>query len=168
MNSPRMTLEFAPGRIALRSLMVVGAAVVLGVLFNSFSPTGIAWTGAYAADLSAEVRRAGLIEVSLEEAQRVVRSDSGFLVVDARPLADYDLGHLPGALSTPTREMAISLTTIQSAAGKGDKVLIYCSGLHCSDALHLGVALKQAGFTAVHVFPLGFEAWKEAGLEIER
>ncbi len=168
MASTDLIFRFEPRSIAKRCGLILAAALLFGVLFNTFSPMGIAWRDDYAGRPALDAKGAGLIEMTLKETRGAVKEGSGFTIFDARPVQDYDLGHLPGAISVPARDLAASLPVAKAAAGEGDPVLVYCSSMTCHDAITLGAALKEAGFTKVHLFAPGFAGWKDAGLEIQR
>ncbi len=159
---------FNPRQIALRSLLLLAAAVVFGVVFNSFSPSGIPLRDDFVARPDMDAKKAGLTEVSIEEAAQAVKPESGFVVIDARPIEEYDLGHLPGALSAPTKDLAQSRIFIKNASPKDGKILVYCRGRSCADAMTLSKALKEDGFTRVHIFFPGYEAWKAGNYPIEK
>src|SRR6185369_4825040 len=124
---------------------------------------GIAWTESQGAKAFADARQAGLTPLTLEEMRQAVKPGSGFLVMDARATSDYDRGHLPGAISAPARDLAQSMALIQAAAGKGDKVLVYCSGVGCHDALTLGLALKRAVLRRCMCFLAGSRSGRRPG-----
>jgi thiosulfate/3-mercaptopyruvate sulfurtransferase len=104
------------------------------------------------------------------------------IVVDAREPADYDAGHVAGAVSLPTsstlsrdpsrpKELA-SLVEIQRAIGgagvRADRpVVVYDAGDDYRPAARLFWILEVHGHPAAAVLDGGFAAWKSSGRPVE-
>jgi rhodanese-related sulfurtransferase len=79
------------------------------------------------------------------------------LLIDVREPADYEAGHIEGAVNIPIRTLADNLDKIPA-----DKpVIVYCaSGLRAG----MGTAtLAMLGYDNVRAFPGSWKAWSEAG-----
>lgn len=106
--------------------------------------------------------RDDLEPVSLKELRALVR-DGGITVVDVRPPAEYDAGHIPGALSVPVAELKRRLREIP----KGREVIAYCRGRYCVYSLEAVTLLRRQGYKARRAHE-GLPDWKAAGLPVER
>ena len=104
--------------------------------------------------------------VSLEQAKEIVSSGQ-VLLLDARSLADFDSGHLPGAISFPNATRSDALYEFAALLQGDQPLLVYCSGKTCDDALHLALFLQEHGFQKILLFIGGVHAWREAGLPME-
>lgn len=84
------------------------------------------------------------------------------VVLDVRPAAEYDAGHLPGAISLPVAQLRDRLDEVRSGA----EIVAYCRGPYCvyaDDAVRL---LTANGRTAYRLED-GFPEWSMAGLPVE-
>ena len=102
--------------------------------------------------------REGLEALSRDEL--VSRLDDDDLVVlDVRPPAEYEAGHIPGAWSVPIERVRGLLETLP----RDVDVVAYCRGPHCVLALDAVRTLAERG---VRARPLqdGFPEWRRAGL----
>jgi rhodanese-related sulfurtransferase len=106
-------------------------------------------------------RREQLDEISREElAARLDRGE--VIVVDVRPSAEYEAGHIAGARSIPAKRLARELATLPDNV----EVVAYCRGPYCvfaDDAVRL---LKRNGRTARRLED-GFPEWRDARLPVE-
>jgi rhodanese-related sulfurtransferase len=106
-------------------------------------------------------RREQLDEISRDElAARLDRGE--VIVVDVRPSAEYDAGHIAGARSIPAKRLARELATLPDNV----EIVAYCRGPYCvfaDDAVRL---LKRNGRTARRLED-GFPEWRDARLPIE-
>jgi len=106
-------------------------------------------------------RRDQLDEISRDElAARLDRGE--VIVVDVRPNAEYDAGHIAGARSIPAKRLARELATLPDNV----EIVAYCRGPYCvfaDDAVRL---LKRNGRTARRLED-GFPEWRDARLPIE-
>jgi len=99
-------------------------------------------------------------------------SDPGVRIIDARPVADYEKGHLPGAVSLPvvetfdpaqaknlpdTKEKLEALFG-QKGIANASRVVIYDNGKE-TPAARLFWTLEYAGHTNVAVLDGGLKAW---------
>lgn len=112
-------------------------------------------------------REKGMSTVSLEEARQIVDTFS-HIVLDARKTADFEAGHLPGAMSLPLLDFDTAFNAIAPLLTPEQPVMVYCSGKECDESLKLGEILIEAGFTNITLFAGGMIAWQEAGLEVQR
>lgn len=103
--------------------------------------------------------RTGLEQVSRVELARRLRD--GVLVWDVRPVAEYEAGHVPGAVSVPPDEVRRRLREVP----EGTDVVAYCRGPFCVYADDAVRQLRASGRRAVRLEG-GFPEWRRAGLPV--
>lgn len=141
----------------------VAAAVMMRWLDEDPLPLRYAWSEHVARTAEAK----GMRTVTLQEAREIVSAFS-HIVLDARKNADYEAGHLPGAMSLPLLDFDAQFPAISGLLMPDQPVMVYCSGYECDESLKLGEILVQSGYTNITLFAGGMSAWQEAGLEVER
>jgi len=104
--------------------------------------------------------RTGLEVVPRDELAR--RLDAGdVIILDVRPAAEFDAGHIEGARSIPIDRLAEEVRTLPKDA----EVVAYCRGPFCvfaDDAVRL---LHRSGHPARRLAD-GFPEWRAAGLPV--
>lgn len=138
------TLQAFAARHPLLSLALLG--LTLALLYNEFSGLFRGFKGLRPAELTALVNR--------DQA----------LVVDLRPAADFEKGHIPGSKNVQPSQFDPEHK--QLAAAKGLPVVTVCkSGQASADAAR---RLKKAGFERVYVLDGGIAAWQQADLPLAK
>lgn len=102
-------------------------------------------------------------EVDLDFVREAVKTKR-YTIIDARG-ADYLMPGgpmIPGAINIPAD--ADSADILKTIAAKDSGILVYCGGVLCPAGTKLANKLIQLGYTNVHEFPGGIQAWKDAGL----
>lgn len=94
-----------------------------------------------------------------ELARRMKRGD--VVVLDVRPAAEFDAGHIAGARSVPIAELDRRLKEIP----KSRQVVAYCRGRYCVYADQAVRKLRRKGFRASRMED-GFPEWREEGLPV--
>jgi len=94
-----------------------------------------------------------------ELAARLKRGE--VLVLDVRPTAEFEAGHIRGARSLPTTELRRQLRAIP----RDTEVVAYCRGPYCVYADDAVRELNRRGFRARRLID-GFPEWKRAGLPV--
>lgn len=105
--------------------------------------------------------RSSLETVSREELERRMH-DGDVVVLDVRPPAEYDAGHIAGAVSLPVEEITRRLRTLP----RDREVVAYCRGPFCVYADDAVRALRRRGYRAARLVD-GFPEWVRAGLPVE-
>jgi DNA-binding transcriptional ArsR family regulator/rhodanese-related sulfurtransferase len=103
--------------------------------------------------------RSGLEQVTRHEL--VQRLDDGVVVWDVRPAAEFEAGHVPGAVSVPPEEVERRLRDVPADA----EIVAYCRGPFCvfaDDAVRL---LREEGRRAARL-EAGFPEWRLARLPV--
>jgi rhodanese-related sulfurtransferase len=104
--------------------------------------------------------------IAPQAAQRLLAA--GGLAVDARRPEDFALGHLPGALNLPAEEFDSHFAQLQPRLPSRAPLVVYCGGAECGLSKELAGMLKDMGFSRVEVLRGGIDAWKAAGLPVEK
>jgi rhodanese-related sulfurtransferase len=140
--------------IRLRRIAVIlVAAAGLGLAWNGLSGQGVALTrNAYV--------REGDEEIAAKEARD--RLDKGALFLDARPVAFYEMSHIPGALPLPEDDFDRGFAKIEPRLRSSFDIVVYCSGFGCEASHLVARRLKERGIPAV-VLSEGWPAWTDAG-----
>lgn len=82
-------------------------------------------------------------------------------VLDLRPSAEYEAGHIPGAVSVPLDELPARLAEMPSAR----EIVAYCRGPYCVMAPH-GVDLLRAHGLSARRLEDGLPDWRLAGYPV--
>lgn len=105
--------------------------------------------------------RSRLDEIGREELARRIEAGD-VVVIDVRPRAEFDAGHVAGARSIPIDELPDRLAEIPV----GSEVVAYCRGPYCvfaDEAVRLAHRRRRR---AVRLRD-GFPEWRAAGLPVE-
>ena len=98
--------------------------------------------------------------VTLKELRRRLREGDA-TVVDVRPVAEYEAGHIPGALSIPVAQLRRRLGEIP----KGREVIAYCRGPYCVYSVEAVGILRKHGYRARRSEE-GLPDWRAEGLPV--
>ena len=136
-----------------RILVILVAGAVLGLGWNQLSGRGLALTrNAYL--------REGDEQIAPADARE--KLDKGALFLDARPVAFYEMSHIPGALPLPEDDFDRAFAKIEGRLRGSFDTIVYCSGFGCEASHLVARRLKERGIPAV-VLAEGWPAWTEAG-----
>jgi len=84
-----------------------------------------------------------------------------FVLVDARPKAVFNAGHINGSINIPDAEFA-QLNQLLPA-DKEKEIIFYCGGLACPLSANSARKAIELGYTNVKVYQEGTPAWAAAG-----
>ena len=98
--------------------------------------------------------------VSREELLRRVKLGDA-IVLDLRPVEEYRVGHIAGALSLPLEELEARLADLPA----GVEVVAYCRGPLCLLAPEAVATLRSRGLQA-RCLEDGLPEWRQAGLPV--
>jgi rhodanese-related sulfurtransferase len=105
--------------------------------------------------------RSELETITRAELAARMRREPRPVVLDIRPAAEFEAGHVPGAVSVPPNEVAGTVNRLPN----GRDVVAYCRGPFCIYADDAVRALRHQGHRAVRLED-GFPEWRRAGLPI--
>jgi rhodanese-related sulfurtransferase len=104
--------------------------------------------------------RSELQAISQEELKSRLE-EPGLVVLDVRPLPEYEAGHIAGARSIPIPELRSRLRELP----RSRKIVAYCRGPHCVFADEAVDLLRSKGRRALRL-QSGFPEWKIRGYPI--
>ena len=104
-----------------------------------------------------ETEKGGYRQISQEEAQKLMESESGYMILDVRTKQEFDEGHIPKAICVPNE--TIDTTPPSVLPDKNQMILVYCrSGRRSKEA-----AQKLADMGYRHVIEFGgIKDWRGA------
>jgi rhodanese-related sulfurtransferase len=109
-------------------------------------------------------------EVSTEQLRGIL-ADMSAVVLDARPLREYAISHIPGAMNVAAKPGVPMSAYVSDVAEVGrllegrkqTAVVLYCNGPYCGKSKRLAEELLAAGYTNVRRYQLGIPVWRALG-----
>jgi len=92
---------------------------------------------------------------------REAMQEERVVLLDVRPMPEYQAGHLPQARSIPVTELEARLSELP----KEREIVAYCRGPYCVFADEAVSLLRTLGYTA-HRLEEGVAEWRQLGLPI--
>ncbi len=136
--------------------MIVAAGLAAGMAWNAWSGRGIA-LGANA------FLREGAEEIPAAQAKE--RFDRGVLFLDARPVANYEMSHIPNAVPLPEDDFDRHFPALEPRLRSSFDAVVYCAGYGC-EASHLVAERLKARGIHVAILNEGWPAWIDAGYPV--
>jgi rhodanese-related sulfurtransferase len=107
------------------------------------------------------------LEVSTNEFRKILTEKSA-TVFDARPLMEYSMSHIPGAVNVsekpgvPISQYVSDVAEIGRVVGnnRSAPIVLYCNGPFCGKSKRLSEELIAAGYTNVRRYQLGIPVWR--------
>ncbi|MFF2907215.1 ArsR/SmtB family transcription factor [Paenibacillus sp. NPDC057934] len=94
--------------------------------------------------------------LSLNEVLNKVE-DGSIILLDVRPAEEFEVGHIPGAISVPMEE----LDTYLQGLPKDTRIAAYCRGPYCIFSTQAVEKMQQEGFTAFRMEE-GVYEWQQS------
>lgn len=107
------------------------------------------------------------LEVSTSEIRKILAEKSA-TVFDARPVMEYSMSHIPGALNVsekpgvPISQYVSDVAEVGRVVGnnRAAPIVLYCNGPFCGKSKRLSEELIAAGYTNVRRYQLGIPVWR--------
>lgn len=139
---------------------------VVSVFANWVHPRKIPWVADWSSHVEAKARDKSIPVIPLSVALKLFQA-SETVFIDARPVEEFDAGHIRGALSAPLNSWEDQFMVLASLVDSQAPLVLYCSNRECDDALTLAILLQPLGATNMSVYVDGFDLWEKHGGEVE-
>jgi rhodanese-related sulfurtransferase len=97
--------------------------------------------------------------MSLDDLNALMKSHADFLLVDARPREQYNVAHIPSAISMPLNEIPLYAGSLD----KGRMIVTYCGNYNCPISTEAAERLVSLGYTNVYDYKGGIKEWQDTG-----
>ncbi len=154
-----------------QAVVLVAAAFVLGLVYNSFNENGIhpirkpVRVPVVSKEASETYGEEAIRIVDLAEARQFV--ERGGKVLDARTKENYEDGHIPGAILFDYYSFGTYSASVLPMLSPLETIMVYCSEPSCNDSELLARELFARGYRRLLLFKGGFAEWQAAGLPVE-
>lgn len=157
-------------KLTLRQQVVAILLFSLGLGFavNTLRSNPLPLIGNWSPGSFSSEGRGDIPTVPLEEAVLGFLSNEA-LFLDARSEADYQQGHIKGALNLPVHAgiFGKKLQEFSLTVGREKELILYCDGVDCSSGLELASILRGLGYRNVKFLINGWTQWMMAGMPFE-
>jgi rhodanese-related sulfurtransferase len=149
----------------MKHLTALWTVVLFGSLAAAYGqPAG----SIYQATLGESGQRT--VEVSTDQLRGIL-ADMSAVVLDARPLREYAISHIPRAMNVAAKPGVPMSAYVSDVAEVGrllegkkqTPVVLYCNGPYCGKSKRLAEELLAAGYTNVRRYQLGIPVWRALG-----
>jgi rhodanese-related sulfurtransferase len=82
------------------------------------------------------------------------------VIIDNRTKADFDSGHIEGAVNIVDTSMTVESSFAGVVKSKAAPVLFYCNGIKCGRAAKATARAVGWGYSRVYYYALGIPDWK--------
>jgi rhodanese-related sulfurtransferase len=148
------------GNTVRQTISILLIAVALGAAVNLIRPDGIPFVDSWSMTDKLVTEDGYTLAIPLEDAATLF-AENAAVFLDARTPAEYDQGHIQGALNLPWHDVDNYFETVIMTLDPEATVITYCDGETCPLSHDLALFLKDQGFTRVKVLVNGWTLWKE-------
>jgi len=152
--------------IVLRALILTAGCVLIGVVFNALRPEGIDLVARSEYQIYVPCPESlAKVETSTTD---TVREKTNVLYLDARPVEDYEKGHIKGAVSFPYPLLGDpDPDRVEALKRKGTPIVTYCDGGRSKFGEMMAKLLTELGVEKVTYLKGGLKAWRKQGGDME-
>ncbi|VAX16670.1 hypothetical protein MNBD_NITROSPINAE01-1333 [hydrothermal vent metagenome] len=101
--------------------------------------------------------------ISAAEAKEILDAGSADVLIDVRPVSQFGMARIPGAVNLPVLEMVKNPAKLEEYRNK--KAVLYCNTQNQSS--HAAEVMQKAGLENFKVISGGIIDWHKQGYEID-
>ncbi len=161
-TEPPMVRQAAREAVVLILIAVGVAFAVYAIRPDKIEDLAVDASGG-GAGISTEI---AFSEISIEAAVRLFQ-ENGAVFADARHQADFEAGHIQGAVHLYAADQDSWLPDFLAAHDPATTIVTYCDGENCSLAPELAEILFFNGFEQVRYLKNGWTRWRKGGFPVE-
>lgn len=90
----------------------------------------------------------------------LISTTPGVAIIDNRTKADFDDGHIEGAVNITDTDMVSESALSGVVKSKAAPVLFYCNGVKCGRAAKATAKAVEWGYSRIYYYALGIQDWK--------
>ncbi len=156
-----------------RAALVLALSAALGLAVNAFSAHPlVVFPPAPAPGAGGEgaaKKEPPIPRVTIDELARAWKNPAEtVVVVDVRGPVEFELGHIPGALSAPIDTFVKAIPALNPSLQSATLIVAMCDSDDCSKSEEAADVLIKFGYKNVRVLQGGYEAYFHAGFDIEK
>jgi rhodanese-related sulfurtransferase len=155
----RLSRRWALGLTAGQAGLLALGAVFCGGFYHFVNDEGLLANAGATASFQKAYQGGFIPRISHQKARALL--GTGTVFIDARLAADYERGHLDGAISVPVDANDTLRQKRTSALPKNSRIVLYCQSAGCKFAERVAVRLLDDGFTNLAIFKGGWTEWTE-------
>ena len=148
-------------RAIFQMLILSALGAIVGFGYNAASPKGIPVKGGKEAILQQQ----GTRMLTTDEV-KYYSHQAGTIMVDAREAAEYEYGHIAGAVNLPDKFFDSAFPPLRKELSQAKLIIVYCSGGSCGTSEEVAKKLNEKGIKALAIFSDGWPGWLSAKLPI--
>jgi rhodanese-related sulfurtransferase len=148
-----------------QAVFILLISVTLGAAVNLIRPGGIPFIDSWSMADKLMTEDGDTLAIPLEDAAALF-AENAAVFLDARTPAEYDQGHIQGAVNLPWHAVDDYFETVIMTLDPEATVITYCDGEACPLSHDLALFLKDLGFTRVKVLVNAWTLWKEHDLPV--
>lgn len=146
-------------QIVWRCAAIVAAGICIGIAFNSASPLGVRWSNRPERPAATPAEPQA---ITWEEAQQLMEAAAAVLV-DVRPRTAFHLGHIPGAVSLPAKDLMELMPDFVAKYDRDTLLVVYCGDQNCASSEQTAKVLAEDyDYRNVMYLKGGFAEWQAA------
>ncbi len=153
-------------RFFLELIIIVGLSLVIGVSVNHLSSSGLPLFESYQPPKKEQKEEIYIQEIDAEFLKTMLDGDMAVLF-DARKRSEYEMGHIPGAVSFSLYEFKDRYNQLQDLLNSGKTIVTYCVNPSCHDSHLLATKLNGRGHKDLLIYKDGIEGWLALGYPTE-
>jgi rhodanese-related sulfurtransferase len=160
------TKTFLGLTIARQAAVLVFLTTVIGLGVNQVRSNRLPLIEDWSHEARLKTPSGQSMVISLDEAKALFLSGEA-MFVDARPSAEFEQGHIAGAVCLPWQEFEVFFDSVFPDLLPDATIVAYCDGETCDLSEHLAEELYNMGYENVRVLVNGWSVWRDAGLPTE-
>lgn len=145
--------------VLLQAGVLLGVALILGLMYHSCSTVGFLRNPSAVAEVTRRFYSIEIPELTMAETEEEIAQKKP-VVLDARRVADYQHGSLPGAKNMSLYSTLPERQEILWGIAKSQRIIVYCQSSRCGYADEVAKFLKFNGYENLAIYRNGWREWK--------
>ena len=142
-------------RTGLRqAVWLIIASVLCGFLFNFFNKDKLPLVAEPSVSSRTDPRAIDIFKA------REIFNEGNAIFIDARTQADYERGHIPGALNIYAMDFKSQAEEILKDIPYETMFIVYCDGEGCELSQSLAKDMELSGYQNIRILYAGWKSWK--------
>ena len=147
-------------RILFEIFIILFLSIAIGLIYNEARDKPLDLIGVFNEKTENLIESYEAKTIAADELLYYITNGEA-IIFDARDNEYYKEGHIPFAISLPIREFDIVFETVKGVLNQTKTIIVYCSGVDCTDSTDLAEKLYKLQYKNIFVYKGGIIEWRD-------